>query len=117
MGLVLWIDQNTFVSDLVERVFKQENLPFYSLGEFEDFTYLIDDLKPTVIVLDLVTAVAHAEVLGKQYHACEALRSTPVITIGSGDPPEFVKVISGKIDKPFNPFELPKRIAEILKTN
>ena len=115
MGLVLWIDQNTFVADLVERVFKQEQLPIYSLTTVENFIYLVDDLSPGVIVLDLLTAKNNEEVLRKQFQESEKLRSTPVILLGVGETPDFVKVIIGQINRPFNPFEVPSKISELLK--
>ena len=44
MGLVLWIDQNTFASSLVEKVFKQKGLAFYTIPHARDFLYLVEDL-------------------------------------------------------------------------
>ncbi len=115
MGLVLWIDQNAFVTDLLERVYKKKELPFYTLNSAEDFTYLVDDLKPEVIVLDSETAVRYQEALEKQYQASAALSEVPVIYLGNKDNLGFVPKLLGEIQRPFNPFDVPTQIEAMYK--
>lgn len=118
VGLVLWIDENTFASSLVEKVFKKENLHLYTLSTAEDFTYLATDLKPVVIVMDIKTGLNHLERLKNQYEHSEILRSIPFIWIGDEDDQlAFVKNVVGKIQRPFDPFAIPQALKKILNFN
>lgn len=108
MGLILWIDGNTFATGLLEKVFKSKNLPFYTLAEAKDFLYLLDDLKPGLIVLDAATVERAGETFLKQYENSEQLRSLPKVVIGFGDDLPFLKNRIGFIQRPFDPFEIPE---------
>lgn len=114
MGLILWIDQNTFAATLVEKVFKKKDLPFYGLTKVDDFAYLVDDLKPEAIVLDAATAVGNLAIFKAQYDASLTLQNTPFILIGTDDSLSFVQKKVGVIERPFEPFELPQKISAIL---
>jgi hypothetical protein len=117
MGLVLWIDQNTFSVSLVERVFKKRGLPFYSLTQVNDFAYLIEDLRPSVVVLDGETFMGHQQRFMEQYQATDHLQSLPFILIGNEIDSTWLKYRLGHIAKPFDPFEIPERLEKILLTN
>jgi DNA-binding NtrC family response regulator len=117
VGLVLWIDQNTFATGLLEKVFKKKNLPFYTLSNASDFVYLVDDLKPEVIVLDTKTALEYLEQLKTQFAASEALRKLPIILIDEVRELDFIKNLAGHINRPFDPFQVPELLENILKAN
>ncbi len=117
MGLILWIDQNTFATGLLEKVFKKKNVSFYTITSVQDFVYLVADLKPELIVLDSVTAVAGLEALKQQYQASELLQGLPVILIEEALELNFLGNVIGKIDRPFDPFEIPEKIQRLLATN
>jgi len=108
MGLILWIDENTFATGLLEKVFKSKNLPFYTLAEAKDFLYLINDLKPDLIVLDAQTVVSAGKTFFDQHESSEVLKSLPKVVIGSGDDLPFLKNKIGFIQRPFDPFEIPE---------
>jgi DNA-binding NtrC family response regulator len=112
MGLVLWIDQNTFATGLLEKVFKKKNLPFYTLESAEDFSYLVDDLRPELVVLDHQTALNHLTALQHQYAASPRLQQLPFVIIGGEFP--FIKKTVGKINRPFDPFVIPEELQKIL---
>tara|TARA_Y100000385_G_scaffold280770_1_gene332443 strand:- start:767 stop:1126 length:360 start_codon:yes stop_codon:yes gene_type:complete len=48
---IIYINQNKFVGQLVEKVCKQEDVKCYTLSQNEDFTYLINDLLPEAIII------------------------------------------------------------------
>ncbi len=114
MGLILWIDQNIFAATLVEKVFKKKDLPFYGISKVDDFAYLVDDLKPEVIVLDAATAISNLEAFKQQYTASLGLQNTSFILIGQDDSLNFIQKKIGSIERPFEPFELPQKISTIL---
>ncbi len=107
MGLVLWIDQNTFASSLLESVFKKKSLDFYTIPHARDFVYLIEDLKPGLLVLDAATVRVDLEAFRNQYEASETLRKTPVIVIGSWSELEFIVEKRGELSRIFDPFVIP----------
>lgn len=117
VGLVLWIDSNTFATGLLEKVFKRQGLPFYTLKSAEDFTYLVDDLKPELLILDGKTAGEELEKLKAQYDASESLRKLPVIVIEPVPGLEFIQNKIGVITRPFDPFKIPETIQNICKSN
>lgn len=116
LGMVLWIDENTFATTLLEKVFKQEGLPFYTLDNVDDFSFLVNDLKPEIIVLDTQTARKNSIGLEKQFNENPILKATPFIFIGSGDDFSYLQKI-GEIKRPFDPFDMPEIIAKIKSLN
>lgn len=117
MGLVLWIDKNTFATSLLEKVFKKRNLEFYTIPNADDFLYLIDDLKPELLVLDSSTALEYREALEKQYAESESLQKLPVIMLDESENLPFVQNIVGRINRPFDPFQIPEKLREIYQAN
>lgn len=117
MGLVLWIDQNTFSTSLVERVFKKKGLGFYSLSQVHDFSYLVDDLKPAVIVLDGSTFQKHADSFLEQFNKSATMQVTPFIFLDPQGDLSFIKTQIGMIPKPFDPFSIPALIEQFQKVN
>jgi DNA-binding NtrC family response regulator len=115
MGLVLWIDQNVFATGLLEKVFKKRDLPFYTIQSAEDFLYLVDDLRPEVIVLDFKTASENLKEFQAQYESSENLKKLPFVLI-DGDL-NFIQKIAGRINRPFDPFLIPSKIQELLTPN
>lgn len=117
MGLVLWIDQNTFATSLLERVYKKRNLPFYTIENGNDFLYLVEDLKPELLVLDSKTAHDSRVALEKQYVDSETLRKLPVIVIDEMEELPFLENKIGTLKRPFDPFKIPEVIGQIFKAN
>ncbi len=114
MGLVLWIDSNTFATGLLEKVFKKKALPFYTIPNAQDFVYLVEDLKPEVIVLDTKTALDDLDAFKSQY---EALKGVPFILIDHTNELSFIENVTGQIKRPFDPFQVPQILNQILKAN
>ncbi len=112
MGLILWIDENRFATSLLEKVFKQKDLSFYTLDNVNDFSFLVDDLKPEIIVLDTATALKNKEAFKKQFEANSRLKETPFITIGSDSDFTFLKKM-GEIKRPFDPYLIPETILKL----
>jgi FixJ family two-component response regulator len=116
VGLVLWIDQNTFATGLLEKVFKKKNLPFYTLASAADFLYLVEDLGPRCLVLDSKTILTDLEKFKTQYES-EKLQNLPVILLDPVPELSFIKNVQGEIVRPFDPFNIPDRLFAILKAN
>jgi hypothetical protein len=117
MGLILWIDQNLFASGLVEKVFKKKGLPFYTLGSVRDFAYLVEDLKPVVIVLDQATAMENIQELRSQYENSPAIQKTNFIALESWAGLEFIQNQKGLLPRSFNPFDLPEELRKIIASS
>lgn len=117
MGLILWIDQNTFATGLLEKVFKKKELPFYTLPSAENFSYLVDDLKPVMIILDGKTAATHSEAFKQQYESSENMQNLPFVLVEAGEELGFIKNVVGQIQRPFDPFQIPDLLGKFLKLN
>lgn len=107
MELVFWIDQNTFASKLLEKVFKKQNLGFYTLETARDFSYLVVDLKPTMIVLDEKTALESLEELKNQLQKTPEMQNLPYVIVGKTEEFSFLNVV-GSIERPFDPYKIPE---------
>lgn len=117
MGLILWIDQNTFATSLIERVFKKRELPFYTIESVEDFSYLVDDLNPAVIVLDGTTFSKNSEAFIQQYNNSPKMQALPFILLDFTADASFIQHKIGELQKPLEAFELPDVLGKILKLN
>ncbi len=117
MGLVLWIDQNTFATSLIERAFKRKALSFYSLAQVDDFSYLVDDLKPDLIVLDAETFSQNSQKFLNQYESSILMQATPFILIEPKGDFSFLKNKIGELSKPLDPFKIPEMLQTFLKNN
>lgn len=116
MGLILWIDENKLVTDLLEKVFKKKNLAFYSLNDAKDFVYLVNDLRPQVIVIDSVTAKKCMENFKAQLEQVE-LKKVSWIVLGESLELSFIPNKLGEIHRPFDPFRIPELIEKIVQSN
>lgn len=117
MGLILWIDQNKFASALVERAFKKLHLPFYSIDSVQDFSYLVEDLNPQVIVLDGTTVSRNYSVFREQYLKSPKMQETHFIFLEPEGDLSFISKKIGEIQRPFDPFEIPKQISNMIGLN
>ena len=117
MGLVLWIDHNTFSNGLIERVFKKKTLPFYTLSSVEDFSYLVDDLNPVLIVLDGDTFDQNSQAFLDQYEKSSHMQALPFIVLDPKCDFSFLRNKIGELQKPLDPFMLPQILSQILSSN
>ncbi len=85
-------------------------MPFYHLAQVKDFSYLIDDLKPVLIVLDAATALKDLEAFKQQYQQSTAMRKTPVVIMGEWDDLDFIDIKQGKLERKFDPFTIPDKL-------
>jgi hypothetical protein len=117
MGLILWIDMNTFATGLLERVFKKKSLPFYTLDRVEGFSYLVDDLRPVLIVLDGETFLKNPQGFMDQYQQSPMMQKTPFILLDPKSDFSFLTNKIAEIQRPIDPFEIPALIEKLLKGN
>lgn len=110
VGLILWIDDNQFAAGLLEKVFKKRHLPFYHLAQVKDFSYLVDDLKPEIIVLDSATALKDLESFKQQYQQSSLMRTIPVVILGAWDNLDFIEQKLGQLERKFDPFSIPDKL-------
>lgn len=107
MNLVFWVDQNIFASKLLEKVFKKKNIGFYTLESAKDFSYLVVDLRPGMIVLDQETALSSLRELKDQFLSTPEMQNLPYVIIGDAGEFPFLNVV-GTIKRPFDPYKIPE---------
>lgn len=117
MGLVLWIDSNTFATGLLEKVFKRLGFPFYTLENAGDFLYLVEDLKPELLVLDSKTVLDQFDAFKAQYEKSELLQNLPKVIIDPKPELDFINKKIGQITRPFDPFKIPETLQNLYKSN
>lgn len=72
---IIYINENRFVCQLVEKLCKQNEIACYSLDQIEDFTYLVNDLRPQLVLVALETFDSNEQLLTeyiqKSEHQCK----------------------------------------------
>ena len=86
-------------------------MPFYGLSSVENFDYLVEDLKPQVIILDAQTALEGIEAFQRQY---EKFKTVPFILIGSAPELGFISHKIGELKKPLDPFKVHGQLQHFL---
>jgi hypothetical protein len=98
---ILFFNEIKFVCDLFDKICQKEHIKSYSSSVLEDFSYLIDDLKPQIIVIE-----------GKTYSSWKAdfinyleqAKLKPmVILMSESDVYDADSVINVRISGQFNP--------------
>ncbi len=117
MGLILWIDQNNFATELLEKIFKKKSIPFYSLNHLNDFGYLVDDLRPELIVLDGETFANNTDTFLEQYEKSDLMQQLPFVLIAPKGDLTFLRNKVGEITKPFDPFAIPDLLLKLAKNS
>lgn len=112
MGLVLWIDQNEIATGLFEKIFKERGKQFYTLASVSDFSYLIRDLNPSIIVIDGETALKDLGRLKIQYEETQGFMGRPVVFLGPVSQLDFIQNVKGTLERPINPFQLPDLLSK-----
>ena len=114
MGLVLWIDKNEFVTTALEKVFNKAALSIYTINSAEDIQYLIEDMKPEVIVMDVSTYLLQEDRVNMFMAASELMQATPWISTGTREISYPGAKMQGHIMKPLKVMNVPDQIRNIL---
>lgn len=112
MGLIFWIDENTFASSLIGKTFKSQGVDFYTIDGVNDFAYLISDLKPQIMVIDASTAQKGLEDLKRQYQETAQFYGAKIVVIGDKTVLSFME-IGSELLRPIDPFSLKEFFAKI----
>ena len=114
MGLVLWIDKNEFSTSALEKIFEKKGLEIYTINSAQDIQYLIEDLKPQVIVMDVATYLEAEDRVNMFMAASEVMQSTPWISTGTRELHFPGAQMKGHIQKPLNVMIVAQEIQKIL---
>jgi len=112
--LIFWIEKNDFSRNLFEKILKAQGYNFYGLSSVEDFSYLIKDLSPDLIVVETKTALLNKEHFQAEYEKSDSFLGKPVVFIGSPVGLEFIKQTTYEVTTPVKPFEFPEFLKKIL---
>jgi hypothetical protein len=115
MGLVLWIDRNELAMGLIEKVFKGKGLQFYGLKNALDFAYLIEDLRPSLIVLESATVLSNLVEFRNQYEQTQEFLGAPIIIVGQKNELAFLNNVVAELQLPIDPFKLPDTLNQYLQ--
>lgn len=114
MGLVLWIDKNEFVTSALEKIYNKQSLSLYTINSAQDIQYLIEDMDPEVIVMDVATYLAHEDRVNMFMAASEKMQSISWISAGTREMSFPGVQMKGHIQKPINVMNVHNQIQKIL---
>ncbi|MBL7664927.1 MAG: hypothetical protein JNM93_07315 [Bacteriovoracaceae bacterium] len=116
---VFWIDKERFVCELVSSALKTKNIACYTHQEPDNFQFLIEDMQPEALVVDLATISESPNDFFKSLAKGQVSSKTPLIVLGSNEEYESIKAfgpnIRGHITKPISPMDIGDQISVILK--
>lgn len=113
MGLIFWIDENTFATSLAERALTGQGVDFYTVNSAKDFAYLIVDLKPQTIVIESHTVLKELALFREQYEATQKFFGAKIVLINPLAELSFLENTAGTLNVPFNPFTLKEFFSNI----
>lgn len=112
MGLIFWIDENTFATSLIERALKGQGIDFYTVKDAKDFLYLIHDLRPQIIVIDSQTAQKDKDVFKKQFEDSQSFLGAKLVIINDNGVLDFLGE-AHHLNRPIDPFKLKEFFSKI----
>ncbi len=89
---------------------KDKHIPFYTHAEAKDFAFLIDDLKPVLIVLDQKTAQENLPLFKQEFEKSVLMKTIPCVVIGTWDDLDFIPKKHAQIELPLKPPALVKAL-------
>lgn len=113
MGLIFWIDENTFATSLAKKTLEAQGVDFYTIDNAKDFAYLIKDLKPQTIVIESGTVLKDLALFKDQYESTDKFQGAKIVVIHSVPELNFLENVAGTLELPFNPFNLKEFFSKI----
>ncbi len=98
----------------LEKIFNKLSLSLYTINSPQDIQYLIEDLKPEVIVMDVATYLANEDRVNMFMAASELMQTIPWISVGTREISFPGAKMIGHIKKPLNIMTVPEEIRKIL---
>jgi hypothetical protein len=117
MKLILWIDEKELNLKLFDKIFQNQGHKFYGLNSVLDFSYLIKDLSPSVIVIDSKTVIKNLDRFTAQFVETNEFEGVPLVVIDHVPELNFLGSRYLNLTTPLNPFELPSKIEAYLKSS
>ena len=92
---IVYINEIKFVCDVVENLCENNDIACFTLQEVLDFTYLINDLKPSIVIIDEKLYSKEAQKFWSEVEAADHKCKTMIIGPQSE---KFDYFHNGKID-------------------
>ena len=107
MTKVFYIEKQKFLREMVEQILVDKGEKAYTLETASDCTYLIEDLKPEVLMLDVATIMPEADEFFATYK--EKFSQIPIVFTGFPEDRDLLGpyegLCRGFLEKPIKPME------------
>ncbi len=108
---VLVAHPKKFSSDTIKTFLKEDGVACYLLDELNDFSYLIEDLRPQALLIHDTLLKEHGDIVKQQLEDVENLSLIMIRSEGSSfESPLFKKIIQ----EPYSPIDLVQKIKSLL---
>ncbi len=116
---VFWIDSSKFVTDVVSATLREENITCYTHGSADNFHFILEDMRPEVLVVDASTLGENTQVFFKTLESGVESSKIPVVLLGNEEElqtlsKKYKSQIKGIIKKPLAPMALTNELKKIL---
>lgn len=110
---VFYIEKEKFLRSMMELALRAKKAEVYTVETLADNFYLLDDLKPELIIFDLDTAIsAGPEAMEKLYSYSNSAKL--IMTGAPGSENSMNKSVSGFIPKPIVAHNLAERVLSLI---
>jgi hypothetical protein len=92
---IIYVNEKRFVCQLVEKVCKQNEIACYTVEQIDNFSYIIDDLVPQLVVVELDTFTNFEDIILLSIN--ESKNKPQLVKIDKLDPNTFIDQIKSFI--------------------
>lgn len=95
LSQIIYVNEKRFVCQLVEKVCKQNEIACYTVEQIDNFSYIIDDLVPQLVVVELDTFTKFEDIILLSIN--ESKNKPQLVKIDKLDPNTFIDQIKSFI--------------------
>ena len=119
MKSAFYIEQEKFLRDMFELLFKDEGLKLYSTKYTEECLYLIEDISPDIIIVDFKSVGEKFDDFLEAINSNQKTNKIPFVLTGFGPDLKDLKETDfiGVLEKPISPTGLLERLKDFSRTS
>lgn len=95
LSQIIYVNEKRFVCQLVEKVCKQNEIACYTVEQIDNFSYIINDLVPQLVVVELDTFTKFEDIILLSIN--ESKNKPQLVKIDKLDPNTFIDQIKSFI--------------------
>lgn len=109
---VFYVEKEKFLRSMMELALRSKGVEIHTVESLKDNTYLLEDLCPQLVIIDLETCQVNPAELEEVYSFCQ--RAKIIVTLRTDQNPVLDKRVSGHLEKPLVVHTIAERILSLV---